>query len=142
MTTTAITVPPLRAVHLHCVRCCGSTPRMPDSNPRACNSPTCALYPLRVGKGVQGVSTLGSIRQRCLDCHAGNAAEVRRCADAECELWHFRMGHNPRRTGIGRDLRSSPISPALGEPSLDVDQSDATMVPRGAQRLTVALNRP
>jgi hypothetical protein len=40
---------------------------------------------------------LKAIREKCLDCCCGNAAEVRKCAATDCALWPFRMGSNPFR---------------------------------------------
>jgi|SRR6476646_1083782 len=40
---------------------------------------------------------LKAIREKCLDCCCGNAAEVRKCVAIECPLWPFRMGTNPFR---------------------------------------------
>lgn len=33
-----------------------------------------------------------AIRLKCLDCSAGQAAEVRKCPAVDCPLWRFRMG--------------------------------------------------
>ena len=43
-------------------------------------------------------------RAFCVDCMAGNSAEVRRCTSVGCALWPYRMGRNPytNRTGPGR----------------------------------------
>lgn len=40
---------------------------------------------------------LKAIREKCLDCCALNAAEVRKCVAVDCALWPFRMGANPFR---------------------------------------------
>ena len=40
---------------------------------------------------------LKAIREKCLDCCCGNAAEVRKCVADDCALWPFRMGTNPFR---------------------------------------------
>ena len=40
---------------------------------------------------------LKAIREKCLDCCCGNAAEVRKCVALDCPLWPFRMGRNPFR---------------------------------------------
>lgn len=40
---------------------------------------------------------LKAIREKCLDCCCGNAAEVRKCVATDCHLWPFRMGTNPFR---------------------------------------------
>jgi hypothetical protein len=46
-------------------------------------------------------SPLRSIREKCIDCCAGNKAEVARCHLESCALWPFRMGRNPNRAGVG-----------------------------------------
>ena len=33
-----------------------------------------------------------AIRLKCLDCCAGQAAEVRKCTAVNCPLWRYRMG--------------------------------------------------
>ena len=38
------------------------------------------------------VSRSKAIRLKCLDCCAGQAAEVRKCPAEKCPLWRFRMG--------------------------------------------------
>ena len=40
---------------------------------------------------------LKAIREKCLDCCCGNAAEVRKCIAVDCPLWPFRMRTNPFR---------------------------------------------
>ena len=40
---------------------------------------------------------LKAIREKCLDCCCGSAAEVRKCVALDCPLWPFRMGRNPFR---------------------------------------------
>jgi hypothetical protein len=40
---------------------------------------------------------LKAIREKCLDCCCGNAAEVRKCVATDCALWPFRMRTNPFR---------------------------------------------
>ena len=40
---------------------------------------------------------LKAIREKCLDCSCGNAAEVRKCVAIDCTLWPYRMGTNPFR---------------------------------------------
>ena len=47
------------------------------------------------------MSVLRAVREKCLDCMCGNAAEVRRCPCTDCSLFPFRMGHNPNRVGTG-----------------------------------------
>ena len=45
--------------------------------------------------GIERTTPLRAIRSRCIDCCAGNKAEVRRCVAVKCPLWHLRMGKNP-----------------------------------------------
>ena len=40
---------------------------------------------------------LKAIREKCLDCCCGNAAEVRKCVATDCALWPYRMQTNPFR---------------------------------------------
>jgi len=40
---------------------------------------------------------LTAIRAKCIDCHAGGAAEVRRCPVTGCPLFPFRFGKDPFR---------------------------------------------
>lgn len=35
------------------------------------------------------------IREKCLDCCAGQHCEVRLCHIKDCPLWPYRMGKNP-----------------------------------------------
>jgi len=92
-------LPPLRTIREHCVECCAGCRTGPGS-PAGCNSPACALFPLRLGRRVDGVSPLRSIRVKCLEC-AGSAAAVRNCTDTDCGLFPYRFGRNPKRAGIG-----------------------------------------
>ena len=45
--------------------------------------------------GIERTTPLKAIRAHCIDCCAGNKAEVRRCVAVKCALWHLRMGANP-----------------------------------------------
>ena len=40
---------------------------------------------------------LKAIREKCVDCCCGNAAEVRKCVSVDCALWPYRMSTNPFR---------------------------------------------
>jgi hypothetical protein len=40
---------------------------------------------------------LKAIREKCIDCCCGNAAEVRKCVAVDCALWPFRIATNPFR---------------------------------------------
>ena len=63
-------------------------------------------------------SPLKAIRQHCLDCCCGSAYEVKNCVIHDCELYPFRMGHNPNRKSplsdeqrkeVGEKLKSSRL---------------------------------
>ena len=41
---------------------------------------------------MERVSRSKAIRLKCLDCCAGQSAEVRKCPAANCPLWRYRMG--------------------------------------------------
>lgn len=41
---------------------------------------------------MERVSRSKAIRLKCLDCCAGQSAEVRRCPATNCPLWRYRMG--------------------------------------------------
>ena len=41
---------------------------------------------------MERVSRSKAIRLKCLDCCAGQSAEVRRCPVTNCSLWRYRMG--------------------------------------------------
>ena len=38
------------------------------------------------------ISRSKAIRLKCLDCCAGQSAEVRKCQATHCPLWRYRMG--------------------------------------------------
>lgn len=40
-------------------------------------------------------SPLKAIREKCIDCCAGQVGEVRLCTAEDCPLWPFRFGKNP-----------------------------------------------
>lgn len=46
-------------------------------------------------------SPVKAIRWYCLGCQADIPSQVRLCEDVDCPLYSYRMGKNPRRTGIG-----------------------------------------
>ncbi len=50
------------------------------------------------------LTPLKAIRAKCLDCSGFQPSEVRNCEIPECPLFSYRMGRNPRRVGIGKEL--------------------------------------
>ena len=47
------------------------------------------------------LTPIKAIRAHCLDCMCGQATEVRLCPITDCSLYPYRMGHNPKRAGLG-----------------------------------------
>ena len=45
-----------------------------------------------------------AIREKCLDCCAGQIVEVRECPSTHCALHPFRLGKNPYRKVVKREL--------------------------------------
>ncbi len=45
---------------------------------------------------MERLTPMKSIRAKCLDCCAGQQAEVRRCHIKRCPLWRYRMGREER----------------------------------------------
>lgn len=62
---------------------------------------------------VKRLTPIRAIRERCLDCAGGTAAEVRLCPAVECPLHQYRFGRNPARAGLGNgaSFRSEGGSP-------------------------------
>ncbi len=63
-----------------------------------------------------------AIREKCLDCCAGNKTEVRLCPSASCSLHPYRLGHNPniqrkrlQRTKTGADDGTGATIPVQGK---------------------------
>lgn len=57
------------------------------------------------------LTPLRAIRAKCLDCCAGQVAEVRRCELANCPLYPYRFGKRQRQstdTTPGQFARKSP----------------------------------
>ncbi len=50
---------------------------------------------------MNGFTPVKAIREKCLECSAGQAKEVRECLIHDCSLYPFRLGKNPNRKGIG-----------------------------------------
>lgn len=51
------------------------------------------------------LTPIKAIRAHCLDCMCGQATEVRLCPITDCSLYPYRMGHNPKRAGLGENHR-------------------------------------
>ena len=55
---------------------------------------------------VKILTPIKAIRSYCLGCMCGNAAEVRNCVIPDCPLYPYRMGHNPKRKGMGGNIKA------------------------------------
>ncbi len=82
----------------------------------------CRLHPYRLGKRLPPGEhfPLNAIRWRCLDCSGYSQGGVKHCWNTGCELYPYRMGKNPSRTGKGgpgvpltseTSRRTSPAAP-------------------------------
>src|SRR5215470_12482628 len=127
-------IQPLKAIRQHCLWCCnGSATEVALCPARSCTlwtmrsgkrpnpaehaSDAVPLYPLEVPAtlgefAAQGMPTLAAIRRRCIDCSGGSLIEPRSCAHKSCDLWPFRLGHNPNRAGIKNSGHFAPKTPA------------------------------
>ena len=64
------------------------------------------------------MTPLKAIRARCLDCTAGNDAEVRRCEITDCALYHLRMGKGSKGAGgCLRPIRAYCLRCMNGQPT-------------------------
>ena len=87
---------PLKSIRLHCLSCCLNQP----SEVRYCGASGCNSHPLRMGKRVEGLNVLKTIREHCKQC-GGWEEKPRDCQVTDCELFPFRCGKNPNRAGLG-----------------------------------------
>lgn len=65
--------------------------------------------------GVPLMPVLRAVRAKCIDCSAGNAAEVRKCVTIRCPLWPIRMGRFPAH--LRKGLRADEDQAEEGAPS-------------------------
>ncbi len=42
------------------------------------------------------MTPIRAIRQKCVDCCAGQSKEIRLCPIKKCPLYPYRMGHRPK----------------------------------------------
>ncbi|GEM_PF-7003606 len=95
-------VTPSKAIGLECKWCMGTAKSF------RCDSKLCKLtgkFPVQ-GIGGRALSPLMRIKLHCLDC-VETRPEVRACTgkllhdSRHCHLQPYRLGHNPKRKGIG-----------------------------------------
>ncbi len=61
------------------------------------------------------VTPLKAIRQKCLDCTAGQPKEVRFCGIEDCPIYYFRFGKNPKRAGKGGLCKKQAIQQTISK---------------------------
>jgi hypothetical protein len=68
-----------------------------------CTHEKCSLFLYRFGKRAPGakLTSLKSIREKCIDCSGHEYDARENCKFKECSLYRFRMGKNPARAGMG-----------------------------------------
>ena len=49
------------------------------------------------------LTPIRAIRQKCLECCAGQLIEVRLCNIKDCALYGYRMGHRPKETDTDQE---------------------------------------
>ena len=84
---------------------------------------------------VQRHSPLRSIRRHCLlSCMGGSRRLVRDCEDRECELWLYRFGRDPWRSGNRGSFRARkpPAQPGSSGQQAAFQGEAATENPSGA----------
>ena len=120
---------PLKSIRQFCLRCTNGD----RSEVRKCTgvmigqgdeNGMCFFHPYRLGRGRPSVK---KIREHCMECWGGSCKFVRECGDGDCPTWPYRMGKNPKRTGIGglnppkrspnRSVRTRFPSKSVSEPS-------------------------
>ncbi len=47
------------------------------------------------------LTPLRAIKKHCLECSGYEKKEVRECKMTDCVLFEYRLGRNPKRSGIG-----------------------------------------
>ena len=57
------------------------------------------------------MTPLRAIREKCLDCCAGLASEVKLCPCINCTLHPYRLGRNPALAGKGKISNLRPKKP-------------------------------
>lgn len=80
------------------------------------------------------LSPINAIRVKCAEC-VGRVALVRKCDQGNCPLFPYRLGHHPKRRGIGGGARNFIKKDPLG---LKIEKSPKT-APRSNERIQVPI---
>lgn len=68
---------------------------------------------------MERVSRSKAIRLKCIDCCAGNMAEVRRCPATSCPLWRYRMGKEIKDSDEGTSEENTSFSDDFEDEGLE-----------------------
>ena len=69
-----------------------------DGDIQNCEVVDCPFHTYLKRKGQPAIS---QIRKKCLECMGGSASAIEECETKTCPLYIYRLGTNPKRTGIG-----------------------------------------
>ena len=90
---------PLQALRKKCLDCgCNQYKEV-----ELCPVQDCPLWPYRFGRiptPKPETTVLQAMRAKCLDC-SETSNDVRECWHEDCYLYIFRIGKNPKRSGMG-----------------------------------------
>lgn len=60
----------------------------------------------KIGMIMKSLTPIKAIRHYCLGCSCNSPKEVKLCVITDCELYEYRLGKNPNRKGIRKNLLS------------------------------------
>lgn len=93
---------PIEAIRAQCLACTGGDKKEVatcNGDGRILGYHICPFHPYRLSKGRPSVKI---IRKFCLQCMGGSKTFVKECETEDCPVYHYRMGKNPMRKGIGQ----------------------------------------
>ena len=92
---------PMETVRAHCTECLGLT-QYDRTEIENCRGDTCiggcALFPYRLGKRIP----VKVFRKFCIECMNGQRSLIAKCPTKICNIFPYRFGKNPARSGVGR----------------------------------------
>ncbi len=102
-----IRLTPSQAIRKFCIQCVGTYQQVPTCGGNKIpegfgHKGECFFYQYRMKKGRPSVKL---IRRMCLECQGKSAYWVKHCQDAECPLYEFRFGKNPKYSEEYRQKR-------------------------------------
>ncbi len=58
------------------------------------------------------LTPIKAIRAKCLDCSGNHPSEVRNCVITDCPLYPYRLGKNPNRKSMRKNIGSFSQKPS------------------------------